>query len=256
MRRAGSMSQALQYVFDALLWSRTQCTMKRATCVGHSTMPRAQTRWLGAPFEAPRLANQAAVNVTCFRRRSKRWGTNPTKNPTQTISTHTPTTTSSRHLLSTAALCQETGSAACTTSPTTRRRRPALAPSAPSRLQRARSETKTIVGRQNCKAFDMLPWQMHHDAPRRHQICQYPYTCTALMLANCLMQRRRLCQRRQLLLLCTLLPIPALFARDCQASFVCIDLSPRLLAYGLLVRSARWVYTGAPAHVDTCVPVL
>jgi len=54
--------------------------MKRATCVGHSTLPRAQTRWLGAPFEAPWLANQAAANsATCFRRRSKRWGPNPTK---------------------------------------------------------------------------------------------------------------------------------------------------------------------------------
>jgi len=146
-------------------------TMKRATCVGHSTMPRAQNRWLGAPFEASRLANQAATNVTCFRRRSKR----PTKNPTQTMSAHALPTTCSRHgrLLGTTALWQGTGSDTCTLtrSPTTRRRRPALAPGAPSRSQRARSETKTIFGRHNGKAFDMLSWQMNHDAPRRHQIC-------------------------------------------------------------------------------------
>ena len=55
--------------------------MKRATCVGHSAMPRVQTRWLGVPLEAPRLTKQAAANVTCFRLRSKWWGPNPTKNP-------------------------------------------------------------------------------------------------------------------------------------------------------------------------------
>jgi len=44
----------------------------------------------------------------------------------------------------------------------------------------------------------------------------------------------------------------ALFVRGCHASFVCIDLSPRLLAHGLL----GGVYTDAPAHVGTCVPVL
>ena len=36
----------------------------------------------------------------------------------------------------------------------------------------------------------------------------------------------------------------ALFARGCHASFVCIDLSPRLLAYGLLGGC-----THAPLHI-------
>ena len=45
-------------------------------------MPRAQTRWLGAAFEAPRLANWDAANITCFRRRSRRCGLNPTKHLT------------------------------------------------------------------------------------------------------------------------------------------------------------------------------
>jgi len=46
--------------------------MKRATCatVGHSRMPGAQTRWLVAAFEVPRLANLDAANMTCFTRRS------------------------------------------------------------------------------------------------------------------------------------------------------------------------------------------
>jgi len=56
--------------------------MQRATCVGHNTMPRSQTCWFGVAFEAPRLANWAAANDTYIRRRSKRWGLNPTKNPT------------------------------------------------------------------------------------------------------------------------------------------------------------------------------
>jgi len=44
----------------------TNGTMKTATCVGHSTMPKAQTRWLGAAFEAPQFPNREAANITCL----------------------------------------------------------------------------------------------------------------------------------------------------------------------------------------------
>ena len=142
--------------------------MKRATCVGHSTLPRAQTRWLGAPFEVPWHANQAAANVTCFRPSS---GVQiPPKIRgvvVQICSCH------ARAIFGLLRLKKISQARACDTSDTLARR--------------VRSEAKTIFGRQNGKAFEMLPWQLHHDAPRRHQICPYPYTCTAHMLANCML---------------------------------------------------------------------
>jgi len=61
--------------------------MKRATCVGHSTMPRTQTRAFVVSFNAPRLANWAAANMTCARRTCKWWGTNPIKNRTPLLPT-------------------------------------------------------------------------------------------------------------------------------------------------------------------------
>mmetsp|Transcript_45810 Transcript_45810/g.67162 ORF Transcript_45810/g.67162 Transcript_45810/m.67162 type:complete len:203 (+) Transcript_45810:408-1016(+) len=113
----------------------------------------------------------------------------------------------------------------------------------------------------------MLTWQMHH-ALRRHQICPYPYICTALMLANCLLHRRRHSRRRQSPLRartsalhecampalvhrahqpCTFLhlPCPYLCASSVCARLPCfLCLSPRLLAYGLLGGC-----TQAPLHM-------
>jgi len=45
-------------------------------------MPGAQTCWFEVAFEVLRIANWAAAHVTCVRRRSKRWGLDPIKNPT------------------------------------------------------------------------------------------------------------------------------------------------------------------------------
>jgi len=101
-----------------------------------------------------RVLSQSQRKCTMKRRRSKRWGPNPTKNPTHTISAHAPPTACNRYG---SLLKQRRDACTLTTSPTTRRRRPALAPSTPSRSQRAKSETKTIFGRQHGKAFDMLP---------------------------------------------------------------------------------------------------
>jgi len=64
--------------------------MKRATCVGHSTMPRAQTCAFGVAFDGPQLANWAAANVTCARRTCKQWGLNPIKYLTPLLPTRRP----------------------------------------------------------------------------------------------------------------------------------------------------------------------
>ena len=38
---------------------------------------------------------------------------------------------------------------------------------------------------QDGRAVDMLPWQIHCDTTLRHQMCPYPYTCIAFLLAHC-----------------------------------------------------------------------
>jgi len=120
----------------------------------------------------------------------------------------------------------------------------------------------------------MLLRQAHHAAMRRHQICPYLYTCTAVILANCLLHQidkvdvdkaLRLCvnvpcMRAQCLLVSIMRACPApscsclahtctkvLFARGYHASFVCTDLKSRIFAYGLLGGCAHaslnmWVY--------------
>ena len=115
----------------------------------------------------------------------------------------------------------------------------------------------------------MLPWQMYHDAPRRHQICPYPYTCTAHMLAKCLLHRRRQRRRRQSPLrarTCSLhaCTMPARVHCACMpciflhlpCPYLCVSSICAQLPSASCVRSARWVYTGAPSHVGTCIPVL
>jgi len=99
----------------------------------------------------------------------------------------------------------------------------------------------------------MLSWQMHHAAPRRHQICPFLYTCTTLMLANCLQYPRRHRRRRQSPLRARtrslhacVMPARVHRARmpcgSLRESYVCsrllcllvcIHLSPCLIAYGL-----------------------
>jgi len=129
-----------------------------------------------------------------------------------------------------------------------------------------------IFGRLNGKAFDMLPWQMHHVAPRRHQICPYPHTCTALMLAHCLLHRRRQSRRRKSPLrahTCSLhaCSMPARVHRA-NMPCICMYLScpylcavsvctrlPRFLCLYIFessascVRSVRWMYPGATTHL-------
>jgi len=96
--------------------------------------------------------------------------------------------------------------------------------------QRTRSETTTIFGQQNDKAFNMLPWQMHRDTTRWHQICPYPYTYTVLMLANCLLYWRWQSWWRQSPLCTHKCSCPAhtctqvLYTWGCHASFTRIDL--------------------------------
>jgi len=123
----------------------------------------------------------------------------------------------------------------------------------------------------------MLPWQMHNDALWRHQICPYPYTCTALMLANCLLHRRRQSRRRQSPLrahTCSLhaccmptrvhrarmpflhLPCPYLHASSVCTRLPCSLCLHRFESSASCVRSARWVYPGAPTHVGICLPLL
>ena len=120
-------------------------------------------------------------------------------------------------------------------------------------------------------------WRL--DAPRRHQICPYPYTCTALMLANCLLHRRGQSRRRQSPLRartsalhecampalvhrahqpCTFLhlPCPYLRASSVCARLPCFLCLHRFESSASCIRSARWVYTGAPTHLGTCVPLL
>jgi len=136
------------------------------------------------------------------------------------------------------ALLQGTGSDACalTMLLTTRWQRPALAPGAHSRLQRARSKTKTKFSWQNGKTFNMLPWQMHRDTLYQHHICPYQYTCTALMLANCLLLWRRP-SRRWSSLLCACqrsLHACAMPAREHHARMLCSSLRASSVCLGLL----------------------
>jgi len=123
--------------------------------VGHSTLPRAQTRWLAT------LRSVAACQSGCCK-----CNVLPTALQAVGHKSHQKSDTDhlgpcTAHNMQSAALCTASlcrgNVCRCahvvTTSPNTQRRRPALAPSAPSRLQRARSETKTIFGRQNWTCF-------------------------------------------------------------------------------------------------------
>jgi len=114
---------------------------------------------------------------------------------------------------------------------------------------------------------------VHHDALRLHRICLNPYTCTALMLAHCLLHRCRHSRRRQSPLRartyslhacaiparvhrarmpCTFLhlPCPYLRASSVCAQVPCFLCLHRFESSASCIRSARWVYTGALTHLS------
>jgi len=118
----------------------------------------------------------------------------------------------------------------------------------------------------------MLPWQMYHVAPRRHYICPYPHSCTALMLAHCLLHRRRQSRRRKSPLCahtcslhacsmpvrvhcanmprtCMYLPCPYLRAVSACTRLPCFLCLYRFESSASCVRSVRWMYPGAPTHL-------
>ena len=146
--------------------------------------------------------------------------------------------------------------------------------SAARELWRGRSEKTLTFGRQNGKAFDVLPWQMQHDTTRWHQICPYPYTCTALMRANGLLHWRRQSQCQQSPLgarncslractrpervhcarmPCTFLHLPCPYMRASSVDarlpyFLCLH---KFESLDDCVWSALWVCTGASNRATT-----